>query len=226
MLEIGIRVMFKNLIYSFGGENYLQKEGGPIGVRGTGAVSKLITRDFCIKLRKILEKGGINVRMLKMYVDDGRLVVGHVRKGAVYNTVTKEIEYTEEQRKADTEREMKGESMEQRIKRLILPIMNEINIDLEWTVELEEDFRNIGKGEGNRSEKRGIPTLDFEVYWERKENRFKYRYYEKEMRNPVVIQRRSAMNKNQKYGILSQELIRRLSNISEGGRRNRERNSW
>ena len=37
------------------------------------------------------------------------------------------------------------------------------------------------------------------------------------MRNPVVIQRRSAMNKNQKYGILSQELIRRLSNISEGG---------
>ena len=95
--------------------------------------------------------------------------------------------------------------------------MNDINVDLEWTVELEEDFESKEKGEENRKERRGIPTLDFEVYWEGKENRFKYRYYEKEMRNPVVIQRRSAMNKNQKYGILSQELIRRLSNISEGG---------
>ena len=37
------------------------------------------------------------------------------------------------------------------------------------------------------------------------------------MRNPIVIQQRSAMDKKQKYGILSQELVRRLSNISEGG---------
>ena len=53
MLEIGVRVMFRNLIYSFGGEQYLQEEGGPIGVRGTCAVSKLVTRDFCQKLRRI-----------------------------------------------------------------------------------------------------------------------------------------------------------------------------
>ena len=36
------------------------------------------------------------------------------------------------------------------------------------------------------------------------------------MRNPIVIQKRSAMDRAQKYGILSQELIRRLSNISGG----------
>ena len=75
MLEIGIRIMFKNLVYSFGGEYYLQEEGGPIGMRGTGAVSRLITRDFCMKLKRILIKGGIDVKMLKIYVDDGRLVV-------------------------------------------------------------------------------------------------------------------------------------------------------
>ena len=57
MLEIGIRVMFRNLVYSFGGEYYLQTEGGPIGIRGTGAVSKLITRDFCQKLKRVLEEG-------------------------------------------------------------------------------------------------------------------------------------------------------------------------
>ena len=105
MLEIGVRVMFRNLIYSFGGEQYLQEEGGPIGVRGTCAVSKLVTRDFCQKLRRILEEGGISVKMLKIYVDDGRLIVPYIEKGAVYNKSTRKIEYTAEQEIEDMERE-------------------------------------------------------------------------------------------------------------------------
>ena len=75
----------------------------------------------------------------------------------------------------------------------------------------EKDYTGVEGGI-----KRGIPTLDFEVYWDEWEERFKYRYFEKEMRNPIVIQKRSAMDRRQKYGILSQELIRRLGNISEG----------
>ena len=39
MVEIGVRILFENLVYSFGGESYIQTEGGPIGVRGTGAFS-------------------------------------------------------------------------------------------------------------------------------------------------------------------------------------------
>ena len=185
-------------------------------MRGTGAVSKLITRDVCQKLRRVLEEGGIEVKMLKMYVDDGRLVVKYVEKGAIYNPILKKIEYTEEQKKVDTEREKEGETVDHRIKRLIIPIMNDINKDLEWTVELEEDFKDdVIEGREN-DVKRGIPTLDFEVYWDNRENKFSYRYYEKKMRNPVVIQKRSAMDRSQKIGILSQELIRRLSNVSEG----------
>ena len=108
MLEIGIRVMFRNLIYSFGGEQYLQEEGGPIGMRGTCAVSKLVTRDFCKKLRRILEEGGINVRMLEIYVDDGRIIVSYVERGAVYNKGTWKIEYTAEQEVEVKEREEGG----------------------------------------------------------------------------------------------------------------------
>ena len=37
------------------------------------------------------------------------------------------------------------------------------------------------------------------------------------MRNPIIVDSRSAMDRTQKLGILSQELIRRLSNISGGG---------
>jgi len=176
-----------------------------------------MTRDFCKKLRRILEEGAIEVKMLKIYVDDGRLVVKYVEKGAVYNPTKKKIEYTVEQEEEDTRKEMEGETVEQRTKRLLLTVMNDLNEDLKWTVELEEDFIKEDTGTpGMKGEKKGIPTLDFEMYWEEREERFKYRYFEKVMRNPVVIQKRSAMDRAQKLGILSQELIRRLSNISSG----------
>ena len=44
-----------------------------------------------------------------------------------------------------------------------------INTDLKWTVELETDFED-GKG---------MPMLDFSVYWEGEKGRFEYTYYEK-----------------------------------------------
>ena len=37
------------------------------------------------------------------------------------------------------------------------------------------------------------------------------------MKNPIVIQKRSAMGRNRKYQILGNDLIRRMSNISIGG---------
>ena len=200
------------MVYSFGGEDYLQTEGGPIGVRGTGAVSRLTTRDFCRKLKNILEGGRVEVKMLKMYIDDGRSVTKGVEKGAVYNTEKKVKEYTKEQEEVDRSREMEGETMDQRMKRLIIPITNDINADLEWTVELETDFED-GKG---------IPTLDFSVYWEGEKGIFEYTYYKKQMINPVIIQKRSTMSKKQTYQILSNELVRRMSNISVGGKKETE----
>ena len=68
------------------------------------------------------------------------MVIPYVEKGAIYNKVTKKIECTAEQEREDTEREKGGETVEQRLKRLLIPIMNNINQDLEWTIELEEDF--------------------------------------------------------------------------------------
>ena len=36
------------------------------------------------------------------------------------------------------------------------------------------------------------------------------------MRNSVIVHRGSTMDRKQKYGIMSEELVRRLSNISRG----------
>ena len=52
---------------------------------GTGAVSKLRTGNFCKKLKKTEEKGGIKVKMIEIYVNDGKIILKERTKRAGYN---------------------------------------------------------------------------------------------------------------------------------------------
>ena len=85
--------------------------------------------------------------------------------------------------------------------RICLVAMNSINVDLEFTIEVVSDF-----GDSR------MPTLDFLLWpewWG-----LNHSFFEKAMRTPYVTMRRSAMSDNQKYSILSNDLVRRLSNIN------------
>ena len=44
--EIGVRVLWDNYCYDFGGETHLQDKGGPIGQRPTMAAARIIMNDF------------------------------------------------------------------------------------------------------------------------------------------------------------------------------------
>ena len=46
MAEIGVRVLWSNFCYEFGGEIYLQMEGGPIGAMVTMASSHLVIQEW------------------------------------------------------------------------------------------------------------------------------------------------------------------------------------
>ena len=84
--------------------------------------------------------------MLKKYVDFGRLVTEEQSKGAGNNLERDEIKYTEEQLEKD---ENNGETVDNRMKRLPLPIMNNINPDLEWKIELEDFITEFDTDEYN-----------------------------------------------------------------------------
>ena len=84
---------------------------------------------------------------------------------------------------------------------LCLPVANNINKDLEFTAEIAADFDN-----------KRLPTLDFELWLE--EDGELNHYFQKSMKTPFVIMKRSAMTQHQKVQILSNEVIRRLSNIN------------
>ena len=94
------------------------------------------------------------------------------------------------------------ESTNARMARLCLPAINTVNKDLVFTAEIPEDF-----------EDKRLPTLDF-LLWLCKNGLLNHSYFQKSMKTPLVIMEQSAMSDNQRHSILSNELIRRLSNTN------------
>ena len=68
VVEIVIRTLFENFVYTFGGKNYLQLEGGPIGCRITMAVSRLVMQEWADQYRVILERASLNIWLYGMVV--------------------------------------------------------------------------------------------------------------------------------------------------------------
>ena len=199
--EIGVRVVFENFTYRFGGDTYKQREGGPIGARVTMAAARLVMQEWGETYLKIMQDSGIDPELLAGYVDDGRQGSAVLRQGMRFSRETMKFEMTEEAKEDDRNRE---ETPNQRMSRICLPAMNAINEDLTFTVEIPEDFKE------NR-----LPTLDF-LLWLERNGLLNHTYYEKDMKTPYLIMRRSAMSEQQRSAILSNELVRRLSNVNVG----------
>ena len=86
--------------------------------------------------------------------------------------------------------------------RVCLPCMNSINEDLVFTVECTDDF----------PEKR-LPTLDFYLWVV--QGIILWSYFDKSMRSQLIKMKRSAQGEQQKMDILSNEMVRRLSNVCD-----------
>ena len=202
--EIALKALFNNFTYKFGGKNYHQQSGGPIGVRATMAASNLVMEDWAVKYKNILVASGIVVKLMAGYVDDGRQVTSVLRKGMRYTKETNKFEHNEEAEQEDVLMENKGETNNQRMARVCIDAMNSVNTDLQFTSESQEDFNH-----------ERLPTLDFEL-WLNEEMELCHSYYQKPTKTPYVLMERSGMAYHQKFQILSNELCRRLSNIQIG----------
>ena len=85
--------------------------------------------------------------------------------------------------------------------RVCQPAMCAVNEDLKFTVETGDDYPD-----------KHLPTLDFK-FGQTKEGYLVHTYFQKPMKTPFVIMAKSAMGDHQRYSILTNELIRRLSTI-------------
>ena len=159
--------------------------------------SQMVMQHWARKYNNILLKAGLRVLLLRGYVDDGCQGSTVLRRGMKFDQERSEFIFSEDQLEID-ERENLPDNI--RMAQRCLPAMNSVNENLKFTTEAPEDFPN-----------KRLPTLDFMIWMIR--GIIYHSYYEKTMGNQLTVMQRSAMSETQKMAILSNELVRRVSNI-------------
>ena len=76
-----LAAMFTHHFYEFGGRRYRQMEGGPIGLRGTCTLARLVMQVYDRRWMSTVEEGGISMKLYMRYMDDGRKFLQPLRKG-------------------------------------------------------------------------------------------------------------------------------------------------
>ena len=197
-LEIGVRTSFQNSVYTFGGRYYLKQSGSPIGERLSMAVSRIVMYDWGRKMKATLTSAGMETYLASAYVDDIRFLVSTIRRDQRWNTETNRLEAGQGTDEDISETRHTALEMKK--------MMDQINPDLQFDLELEEDFEDMK-----------LPTLDTAIWMSRTEDlavKINYIFYEKPMNSVYVIHKNSAMDNRSKLTILSQDMIRRLHNTS------------
>ena len=199
VIKIMIEILFKNHLYTFGGKRYRQKKGGPIGLRATCAIARLVICAWDRKWKELITKNNITLEEDIRYMDDGRIILLPFRPGWRWSEGG--VKFTKRWAMEDKDRtgleitkDILDESMQE-----VFPYLN-------FTTE-------VGEGE-----EEWLPTVDIMMRIE-PNNILSYKYFEKTTTTNAMIQKRSALDENSKIQMLSNELMRRLANTDSRQKR-------
>ena len=81
MVQIGVIVTMNTHLYSFDGRTFLQMAGGPIGLRATGAIARVVMNAWDAKWLEKMNQINVKVKKGCRYVDDIREFLNAIRKG-------------------------------------------------------------------------------------------------------------------------------------------------
>ena len=123
-------------------------------MRLAGSVARIVMTEWARRLLKILDENKIRVWMAAFYVDDVRLLTSIIDKGARWETKEKKFKKRDDWLAEDEKENM---SDERRTSREIRKVMNSIFQNIQFTMEIPEDFPE------NR-----LPTLDFTCWIDQK----------------------------------------------------------
>ena len=79
--RVSSQVMFDTHLYTFGGKVFRQKEGDPIGLRGTCAIPRLIMYNWDRGWMRTMEFNSITISGYWRYMDDGRILLPPFKMG-------------------------------------------------------------------------------------------------------------------------------------------------
>ena len=84
-MEVAVRTTFRNHLYQFEGKFRIQAKGGPIGLRLTGVVARIVMDHWAAKFREMAKANSITIYMFKKYVDDVNLLFESLGVGTRWN---------------------------------------------------------------------------------------------------------------------------------------------
>ena len=195
VVRLVTRAMFKHHYYEFGGGKSQQKEGGPIGLRGTCTVARLIMQCFDGKWGNLVRNAGLLIKLYMRYMDDGRILLQALKRG--WRWRLDRLEYCKKWELEDMSRSLLDITVE-----AIRESMRGVTSYLSYTYETGEDFP-----EG------WLPTLD--TMRVGPDNVVQYKYYEKPTTINTTLLKNTAIGENSKIKCLSNDLTRRLLNTRE-----------
>ena len=73
VMYTAVMALFRKHTYTFGGKYYLQKQGGPIGLRSTCCIARIVMLWWDRQLGEILQKSNLTTEEKARYMDDIRL---------------------------------------------------------------------------------------------------------------------------------------------------------
>ena len=184
-----------NHIYTFGGELRVQQGNGSIGDRTTCAVAQIVMRWWDKKFKEKLSHLKIIYDIIKRYMDDINGVFNVIKPG----TELKGDKLIVNEERIESDKEIDDE---ERTMELIKNVANSIDSMIKMTVDFPENY-----------EDRKVPMLDVQLWLNTEENpKIYYIFYQKPMRNRLMLLKNSLMSQNQKLSILTQGVFRRIHN--------------
>ena len=197
VVKIITLTMFNTHMYKFGGKVFNQSKGGPIGLRSTCSVARLVMKVWDDKWLERLNKLMIRIEAATRYMDDGRTAIHPFHQGWRWSNLDQTVQYCDKWKEED-----KNISKTEVTKRILLGTMTGIDSFLEFTMETGEDFDGW------------LPSLDTNLAVE-KNNTIIYKFFEKPMSANTVLHARTAMAEDAKIRCLANDLTRRMLTTSE-----------
>ena len=195
VIKIITETMFRTHVYTFGGKVFRQSNGGPIGLRSTCSVARLVMKIWDNKWLARLSKMMVKIEAATRYMDDGRTALHPLRHG--WRWTGKTIAYSKKWEEEDSHL-----SKIEVTRRILHGTMQGIEDFLEFTTETEEEFDGW------------LPSLDTNLAVN-EDNLIIYKFFEKPMTANTVLHQRTAMPEDSKIRSLANDLTRRMLTTSE-----------
>ena len=81
VVGIVVEILFSTHLYTLGGEIYLQKDGGPTGLRGTCPIVRVVMCMWDTMWLDRMKEKGLFIQKYVRYMDDGRAFLPAIRRG-------------------------------------------------------------------------------------------------------------------------------------------------